>query len=627
MGVAVDKPIITMPACGEHLTKMSYTHLNQLYSDSIKIAVDEYTAFIGGVQRPWSNLNEIKAKDATPPSRRIIDSEVFAVFQSKDSFSSYYNESPWKIHLSIHPDDAGKAWDLIYPLLLANNVPLFKTTRVAVAQTMLYEINKLDAEQLQKLNLSSYDKELAIQDILRVLHGMQITIYIEEGKEKHYNALLEEIEPLLYKAGIRPGIIDKSDRALGFYSSIRHVGESYTSHEKVTGYKAERINDPFREIKPVWQDVQINWTNFDYLKHIIKAKLTLQQVVDAQKKYEMAIINKREFTQACEVAEEYFTRWHKVLKKTKQPVALSDKNQQLLTKFKKWIDNGKELIPTIRKQKARKIKEAEDILSSMRNEKPSLKFSYPLKRHDGQRNLRALLHKEPELTEEQPVHVKGDEDTAAILNKLGTHRKKIFAELKSKSLSPIPLAHRVHKDPVSEPVIKKESSIITIPVVRTEIKVIADKSELKKSGFFDLYFGRFWGGIAGLALGLAVGIIFGLFITPLLFAVALTSTMVAGVMFGFIGGYFLDKARTQLPEVSGHTGEQQHLLTPKAEHSAEQNPETPTHSPEKVKRMKHKATSLPLYRSKADPEWDPRIFVRAREQDKAEDAPIHHSQP
>ncbi|KTD57294.1 hypothetical protein [Legionella shakespearei] len=619
---AVEKPV-------EHLNKMAFAYLNQIYPDTIKVEVNDYTAYFGGVKRPWSNLNEIKVNGASQATKRITDSDVFAVFQSRHSLSSDYQESHWKIHLSIDPRDLGKAWDIVYPLLLANNVPIFKTTRTSVAQRMLHEVNALDEEQLQALHLSAYDKELAIQDMVRVFNGMQITIYIEEGKEAQYNALLQEMEPLLYQAGIRPGIIDKSDRSLGLYSSIRHVGESYTSHEKVTGYKAVRIADEFKAIKLDWPEIQIDWSNFDYAKHISKATLTLQQVVDAQKKYEMAIINRREFIQACEVAAEYFTRWHKLLHKTDQPADLSEKSQQLFNTFKKWIDDGNDLVPTIKKQKTRKIKEAEDILDlSVGHEKKSLKFHYPLARNNAHRNLRTLLPQGMEAVSQKP-HDKVS-NPAEILARLDERRKKEFAVLKSKSLAHIPrgFVSSVVQEGLTATPLRNSSVLPLAPGSQSSHSETADKprdgevasDNRETESFLALNSGRLWATIAGLSLGLLIGLIAVAFLPPVISIAALISTALVGTVLGFAGGYYLDKAGSQ--ELIKQGLEQPLLSAEKPDASVEKKKELPVQKTEKMQGAQRKASSLPLNRFKGSQEWDPRMFVAERPKDRADETSI-----
>ncbi len=403
---------------GDSIIPMSYSQLDKLYDKATLIVDSDYNTKIGGVYRPWDvfNHNELV----------IQDSVTFANVSSKYGASSQFIESPWKIHLSIQPEDLGKAWDIIYPILKAHQIPLFKTSRLSVSRILYIQMQKAAPGFLEQHNINSEEKKQSIQDIVRVFNGMQITIYIENGKEHEYNNILSEIEPLLYAAGINPGIIDKSDRAIGFYSSIRHVGKGYTSHDKVFGYKQVTERDPFYAIHPKLKDVRINWSTFDYSNHIIKAKVTLEQLVDAKRKYDLALITKREYHQSCDVASEYFKRWYELIKRTLVPSQLSTYNNLSLVKFKKWINDGHRLIPALRKERLQNFKEAEDILHA-NDQYRAWDLSRPrIKRNQGQRNLLNLLSPRQTLvkTPSKSEQVENKSDTVIILKKLSEHRKK-----------------------------------------------------------------------------------------------------------------------------------------------------------------------------------------------------------
>ncbi|KTD46392.1 hypothetical protein [Legionella quateirensis] len=531
-------------------TSMSYAKINQLYPDLVIIKDGHYKTQIGGVSRPWTLFNS--ADPSQPP--KIKDSISFANVYNEYGASSDFVESPWKIHLSIHPDDLGKAWDIIYAFLSSRGVPIFKTTRLAVSRVLYNQMHQVTAEFLEKRNLAVEDKNQSLQDIVRVYHGMQITIYIELGKESSYNALLQEIEPLLYKAGITPGIIDKSDRAIGIYSSVRNVGKGYTSHEKVSGYKAAEERDIFKAIKYKLKDVHINWNTLDYKRHILKAQMTLQQVVDARRKYEMALFNKSEFIQACDVATEYFERWHQLIKRAPDAAELSIKNQGLMEQFKKWISDGQYLIPSIRKEKIRKIKEAEDILqatseSSNLNDIPPQRIQRQFARKNLLGTLPADFIKKHSGILSVPNEKKGD--TASIIRTLSEHRREAFAHLKSFT---VPQKKRT--------LVLHESEILPVSKVKPETgrklftgqKSAATTSSVHQSqdlqhtrtrlisnlGFFEHYF---WlGGLSGATLGLVGGASFILFCFPLTLELALMVVALVTVLtgIGFLTGNFID---------------------------------------------------------------------------------------
>lgn len=409
---------------------MSYEYLNGIYEQSITIVDEGYTTIIGGVTRPWDVFNSCG-------TLKIKDSVTFAQVQSKYGLSNKFVESAWKIHLSIQPDDLGKAWDIIYPLLKTHQVHNFKTSRLAVSRTLYTQMQEATPAFLKQNIISEEEKNQSIQDLVRVFNGMQVTIYIENGKEREFNDILAEIEPLLYKAGINPGIIDKSDRAIGLYSSIRHVGKGYASHNQVTGYKEVDERDLFSAIYPKFKDVRINWGTFDYTRHILKAKITLGQVTDARRKYDSAQITKREFNQICDVASEYFGRWHDLTNTMPHPSNLSDYNEHSLTKFRKWIIEGYQLVPRLRKDTDINFKEAEDALQATGI---YTVFDIPrprIRRNEGHRNLLSLLPKSQCLVNEplDTVSTNKCADSATTFKKLFDRKKNMFATLKS---CPIP---------------------------------------------------------------------------------------------------------------------------------------------------------------------------------------------
>lgn len=494
------------------LLDMSYSKLDQTYSTLTKIKVRDYTSLIGGVRSPWSESKNGKNTGHDQLDNQNNDADVFANFQIAKEKARDYKESPWKIHISIHPGDLGKAWDLIYPLLIKNQVPYFKTVRNSIAQRLLQEIIKVDEQFLTAHNLSIYNKELAIRDNLRITDGMQITIYIPEGKEKEYNKLIETIEPLLYLQGIRPGVIDQSDRSLGLYSSVRHVGEVYKSHEKVAGYKAIEEKDPFRPIEPIWDRIQMKWPGFAYEQHIAKAKLSLQHVIDAERKYKKGTYTKKEFIQVYDVAMEYFKRWRQLLKKEPDLTTLSAKDKQGFHKLKKWIANGYRLLPTIRKDENKKIKEAEDaLLSSLKVNTFPLVPVRQLKRQNAQLNLNKHLkkhlntdNKQNEESSPTSAIVINDqcsiessapreptESSAKVLQKLFLHRKKSFKGLEIN-----------HLPQTKSSSLEQEGQQRILPAPSEQ--VVLNETDERPQSHPNQW--RFWGGAVGFSLGLLIAL-------------------------------------------------------------------------------------------------------------------------
>ncbi|MCW8409012.1 hypothetical protein OQJ13_08520 [Legionella sp. PATHC035] len=515
---------------------MPYSELNEICLESKTIILGHHKAHIGGTTMPWSALNERDATGADILPKKIADSVLFAHFVSDTARSEAYQESHWKIHLSIHPYDLAKAWDIICPILLARQVPCFKTTRLAPAQIMLEEMKKVSEDFLSQRNLTLDDKNQAIQDIVRVLHGMQITIYIEEDKEQDYNNLLEQIEPLLYKAGIRPGVIDRSDRAIGIYSSIRHIGPGYTTHEKAARYKSVEVTDPFKPIKTKWHDVQIKWHGLDYPRHLAKVKMTLQQVVDGKSKYEQGIITKREFLQICAVATEFFARWRHLLSKAPDKTTLSSKNWASFNHFKTWVDDSYQLMPLLRENNIKKIKDAENILLQTSQihevkEEPLRKLKRQNARIGFIQPKISQANPDPGRMTLPPRDTKHHESTTGILTQLYEYRKETFRKLRTKSEPKLEkLSNKSMGQP--EPVYKSPALKITAKTKPTRGN---------SPGFLEPLMRKLSDGHDCTLAGISVGIIITILLAKFTLGLALIIPPLVGALIGSIYDCHLDQ--------------------------------------------------------------------------------------
>lgn len=540
---------------GAIIQDMSYSTLDKIYSEMTQINFRGYKAFIGGVDSGWNLFNEKDETGKYVEPKKIADSEGFATFQLR-TIPDDYVESSWKIHLSIHPADLGKAWDIVYPTLIANKIPSFKVSRMAVSEIKFKEMYDTDEQFLQKHQIDVKNKETSLTDIFRVSEGMQITIYIAAGKEHEYNELLKNIEPMLYKKGVRPGVIDKSDRSLGLYSSVRHVGIKYTAHDQVAGYKAVEEIDPFKPIKTIWDDVSIQWQGLKFKVHTERAKDILLQVVEAEQKYKRKLCSKEQFMQICDVATEYFSRWHKLLKKIPKGSLdnLPEYQKKNFDKLIKWIGNGYGYIPLIRKSNNKIIKAAEGALrTTIRINPLQIKAEPKLKRKNAQFDL--IEHSDDEEVDapEQKIdlttvrrelfHYKKKSSTKSMTN------LKRFAKSKSlsageelakdsgKSLSSsssknealnekrdasVELTTEFKKETTVKPAVKPKAETAVKPKVET-VK--------PKSGSFSWTLG---GGSIGLGLGIIAGLLMSTFFP--LWAVGLSIALfsLTGMLLGAI---------------------------------------------------------------------------------------------
>lgn len=89
----------------------------------------------------------------------------------------------------------------------------------------------------------------ALPEIIRMLLGMQVTVYIPPGEEAAYQPMAEKIEAELIKHKIRPGLPYRPDKVMGRYCSRRHPGlTQYHSAVTVGSYNPDDVDDPFKPI-------------------------------------------------------------------------------------------------------------------------------------------------------------------------------------------------------------------------------------------------------------------------------------------------------------------------------------------------------------------------------------------
>jgi hypothetical protein len=150
----------------------------------------------------------------------------------------------WKIHISIDPKHLSKAWQLIYPLL-KQSASLFKVLNENGLKNKLTALNK-KLEESKSIKDTKHLKECEqqITAAMRFKNGMQITAYCKKGDELRLYQLAQKIEKTLSDNNIKPGVISKSDRALGKYASYRHPGINYINGTNVKSYNPNEVFDP-----------------------------------------------------------------------------------------------------------------------------------------------------------------------------------------------------------------------------------------------------------------------------------------------------------------------------------------------------------------------------------------------
>ncbi|KTD51436.1 hypothetical protein Lqui_0280 [Legionella quinlivanii] len=157
------------------------------------------------------------------------ENSAFAIFEPPPEQWADHPEiqSPWKIHLNVQKESLAQVWELVQPMLMANDVPSFKVSRLSKGEGV--------------------DDNSAA----RVTEGAQITIYIQKGKEFEFNNLIAKIEQKLLAEGIQPGQFADSDRKVGTFVSVRGAGVVGGEHPYLnadqTGnnYNPHELQDPF----------------------------------------------------------------------------------------------------------------------------------------------------------------------------------------------------------------------------------------------------------------------------------------------------------------------------------------------------------------------------------------------
>src|SRR5689334_7227715 len=165
-----------------------------------------------------------------------------------------------KFHISVHPQDIGRAYDTIAPILLKHDCPLdyWKVSDVDKAKVeqeksrlQLRDLeekrgdySKLSPEQFEK---GRNDLQESVKDSKRLHDECQFTLYLmPEQTGDQFNDLLREIEQALSEAGVRPNELPDSDVPVGKFVSFRTgsvtIPKDHPDYEQLTA-KASLIDE------------------------------------------------------------------------------------------------------------------------------------------------------------------------------------------------------------------------------------------------------------------------------------------------------------------------------------------------------------------------------------------------
>jgi hypothetical protein len=129
----------------------------------------------------------------------------------------------WKFHLSIHPDDVSRAWDLIQERLVEE---------------------KLAA----KVTNPAYSRAFANPNELQ--RGKMVTIYDDTSRPRDWGQLLKHIEDTFDKNNVRPGPQVNIDRPVegsrfASYRNDRDLNGQYIDSCRTTSYNQANHPDPY----------------------------------------------------------------------------------------------------------------------------------------------------------------------------------------------------------------------------------------------------------------------------------------------------------------------------------------------------------------------------------------------
>lgn len=175
--------------------------------------------------------------------RGRVTSGGFLEFNRLDQGIEHGQIRDEKFHVSVKPEDMGRAWKAIAPILLREDCPvgLWKIVDVESAQQTLETNPKLledfedgkgieyDGKKFNKNDMDETQRQ-KLRDLLnnevvnarRIIESCQFTIYPMKGEESgKFIDVLDDIEQALYEAGIEAPKTPGSDEGVNDFVSFR----------------------------------------------------------------------------------------------------------------------------------------------------------------------------------------------------------------------------------------------------------------------------------------------------------------------------------------------------------------------------------------------------------------------
>lgn len=162
-----------------------------------------------------------------------------------------------KVHLSVHPDDIGRAYEVLAPILNDPNspIPRWKVVDVNEARIDIIKLTDELANETDPAKQQALQKKLAEAE--RLHDGAQFTIYAMPGQDgAEVGAVVRQMEEALRKAGIRTTERPDSDEPLPNteYSSFRIGSKTVIKGNQPMIERIDPLDPEYAEFQATFKD-------------------------------------------------------------------------------------------------------------------------------------------------------------------------------------------------------------------------------------------------------------------------------------------------------------------------------------------------------------------------------------
>lgn len=162
-----------------------------------------------------------------------------------------------KVHLSVHPDDVGRAYEVLAPILNDPNSPIPRWKVVNIHEAR-FDIIKLTDELTKETDpAKKVDLQKKLAEAERLYEGAQFTIYAMPGQDgTEVGAVVRQMEEALRKAGIRTTERPGSDEPLPNtdYSSFRIGSKTVDKGGVAMIQRIDPLDPGYEEFQATFKD-------------------------------------------------------------------------------------------------------------------------------------------------------------------------------------------------------------------------------------------------------------------------------------------------------------------------------------------------------------------------------------